>query len=327
MITIKGRRIGPGYPVFFIAEIGINHNGSLEMALKMIEAAVKAGAEAVKFQKRDIPTVFTEEELDKPREFDPSIIANAKERMLIEGRPRLVWPETSWQRLEAGGPTTNGDLKYALEFDEKDYDLINRKCLDLGITWSASAWDGLSAHFINGFEDVEWLKVASACLTNRDLLKRVKAKGKPIFLSTGSSTLEQVIQAVKILGTENLVLLHCVAAYPPRDEDTNLVVMDTLRRIYPQIPVGFSSHAHDIFPAVVAAIFGACAIEVHLTLDRKLPGSDQPASLEPAELSELVRQVRRFEVLRGDGVKRVLPVEEATMAKLRRVDDLLPPSR
>lgn len=322
MITVKGRRIGPGYPVFFIAELGINHNGSLEMALQLIEAAVAAGVEAVKFQKRDIPTVFTEEELEKPRDFDSSFIDNARKRTLIEGKPRLVLPEKNWQRLDAGGPTTNGDLKYALEFNEKEYDLINRKCLELGITWSASAWDGLSAHFINGFEDVEWLKVASACLTNRDLLSRVKAKGKPIFLSTGSSTLEQVKQAVEILGTENLVLLHCVAAYPPRDEDTNLVVMDTLRRIYPQVPVGYSSHAHDIFPAVSAAILGACAIEVHLTLDRNLPGSDQKASLEPAELTELVAQVRRFETLRGDGIKRILPVEQSTMAKLRRVNDL-----
>ncbi|OHA59857.1 MAG: hypothetical protein A2607_01180 [Candidatus Vogelbacteria bacterium RIFOXYD1_FULL_42_15] len=322
MVTINGRRVGQGYPVFFIAEIGINHNGSLPMALEMVEKAVSIGVEAVKFQKRDIATVFSPAELDKERDFDRSIIDNARERTMVEGKPRFVLPEKNWQRLDARGPTTNGDLKYALEFTEKDYDLINRQCLKLGVSWSASAWDGLSAHFINGFEDVAWLKVASACLTNRDLLLRVKAKGKPIFMSTGGSTLEQVGRAVEVLGPDNLVLLHCVSEYPPRDEDSNLMVMETLKRIYPQVPIGYSSHSRDIFPPLVATMLGACAVEVHLTLDRNLPGSDHQASLEPSELAELVRQVRRFETLRGDGVKRVLPGECATMAKLRRVDDL-----
>ena len=321
MIKIRERRVGPGYPVFVIAEIGINHNGSLPMALQLIDAAVVAGAEAVKFQKRDIPTVYSAEELAKPRDFDRSILDHAKARMLVEGKSRLVWPDENWRRIEAGEPTTNGDLKWALEFNEKDFDAINRHCLGLGITWSASAWDGLSAHFINGFEDVAWLKVASACLTHRDLLERVKAKGKPIFLSTGGSTISQIKESVSILGTENLVLLHCVAAYPPRDEDTNLAAMEPLRRIYPQVPVGFSSHARDIFPAVIAASLGACAIEAHLTLDRNLPGSDHQASLEPIELAELISQVRRLEVLRGDGVKTVLPDEAITMGKLRRFED------
>lgn len=321
MISINGRRVGPGHPVLFIAEIGINHNGSLEMALEMIEKAVAAGAEAVKFQKRDIPTVFTEEDLGKSREFDRTILENAKRRTMSGGHPRFVLPEASWSRLDSGGSTTNGDLKYALEFNEKDYDVVNKKCIELGVSWSASAWDGLSAHFINGFEDVQWLKVASACLTHRDLLERVKAKGKPVFLSTGGSSLEQVKEAVNILGTENLVLLHCVAEYPPSDEGTNLVVMETLRRIYPQVPVGYSSHSQDIFPPLAAAMLGACAIEVHLTLDRSLPGSDHKASLEVAELHDLVRQVRRFERLRGDGVKRVSSKEVETMSKLRRVKD------
>jgi len=321
MVTINQRRIGPGHPVFFIAELGINHNGSMKMALELLWAAKEAGAEAVKFQKRNVSIVYTSEELAKPREFDRSILDNALARHTIEGVQYDVFPPDIWAQIEAGGLLTNGMLKYALEFGEKEFDLIDQECHKLGLTWSASAWDGLSAHFVNGF-GVEWLKVASACITNRDLLERVKAKGKPIFLSTGSCTLEQVIQAVDILGTDNLVLLHCVAAYPPRDEDTNLVVMDTLKRIYPQVPVGYSSHSQDIFPPLAAAILGACAVEVHLTLDRKLPGSDHKASLEPAELAKLVEQVRRFEILRGDGVKRVLPTEEATMAKLRRVNDL-----
>jgi len=321
MISVKQRRIGPGYPCFFIAEIGINHNGSLPMALELVKAAVSAGAEAVKFQKRTVHLVYSPEELSRPRQFDQSFLDHARERREIESVRYEVMPEELWRTVESGGPTTNGMLKYALEFGEKEFDIINRTCEELGITWSASAWDGLAAHFVNGFEDVAWLKVASACLTNRDLLQRVKAKGKPIFLSTGGSSLGQVKEAVSVLGAENLVLLHCVVAYPPRDEDTNLMAMETLRRIYPQVPVGFSSHARDIFPAVIAASMGACAIEVHLTLDRNLPGSDHKASLEPAELSELVSQVRRLEVLRGDGVKNVLPEEVGTMKNLRRVTD------
>lgn len=316
MLSIGGRKIGPGYPVLVIAEIGINHNGSLEMAIELVEAAAKAGAEAVKFQKRTVPVVYTEEELRQPREFDRSILENALRRQTIEGVHYEVFPKEIPTEV-AEGKMTNGMLKYALEFGEKEFDLISRRCRELGIAWSASAWDGLSVNIINGF-DVPWLKVASACLTNRDLLERIGSKGKPVLLSTGGSSLSQVEQAVEILGTERLVLLHCTAEYPPADQDTNLLVMETLRRMYPQVPVGFSSHAQDIFPAVVAATLGASVIEVHLTLDRNLPGSDHKASLEPTELSELVQLIRRAETLRGDGVKRVTSGEVKTMEKLRR---------
>lgn len=321
MIKIKGRKIGLGHPCFFIAEVGINHNGSLKMALELVRKAVEVGAEAVKFQKRTIPVVYNTEELDKPREFDESIINNALERQEIEGVHYQVLPEENLRRLKEGGPRTNGDLKYALEFGQKEFDIINQLCLELGVTWSASCWDGLSAHFINGFDDVEWLKIASPCLTNRDLLERTRAKGKPILLSTGGSTVEQVRQAVEIIGTDNLVLMHCVAAYPPRDEDTNLLVMETLRRIYPMVPVGYSSHHGDTFAAEIAAVLGACCIEAHLTLDQSLPGSDHKASLNPEQFAGMVQRVRRMETLRGDGIKRVYPAEIKTMEKLRRVTD------
>lgn len=327
-IAIKDRKVGPGYPCFFIAEIGINHNGSLEMALELIDAAVKAGADAVKFQKRTIPIVYKPEELAAPRSVNRTIIDNALARREIEGVKYQVFPPESIERLTGGSDqTTNGDLKYALEFGSKEYDLIGARCAKHGITWSASAWDGLSADFINGFNHVHWLKIASPCLTNRDLLERVKAKGKPILLSTGGSTLEQITAAVDVFGTEDMVLLHCVAMYPPRDEDTNLLAMETLGRMYPGVPIGYSSHNSDSMAAVAAVMMGASVIEAHLTLDQNLPGSDHKASLNPTQFAEMVSAARRVEKMRGRGVKTVLEAEAATMKKLRRVDDLLTTSK
>lgn len=321
-VKINSRSVGPGHPCYFVAEIGINHNGSLEMALDLVRVAKEAGAEAVKFQKRTVPLVYQPKDLSAPRTVDKSIIDNAMRRQVIEGVRYEVFPPESLYRLENGGETTNGDLKYALEFGSKEYDIINKVCLELGISWSASAWDGQSAHFINGFEDVHWLKVASPCLTHKDLLQRVRAKGKPVLVSTGGSTMEQVQQAIKILGRENLILLHCVSLYPPRDEDTNLLLMDSLMRAYPEVPVGYSSHSVDIFPPVTAVARGASVIEAHLTLDQNLPGSDHKASLNPNQFADMIKMARRVESMLGDGVKRVLPGEEATMKKLRRVDDL-----
>lgn len=323
-VKINGRKVGSGHPCFFIAEIGINHNGSLDMAIQLIDVAVSAGAEAVKFQKRSIPIVYTSEELATPRNFDASIVHNAMTRMDIEGVAYEVFPPANLERLRSKGQTTNGDLKYALEFDTKEYDTIDRYCKEKGVSWSASAWDGQSAHFVNGFDDVCWLKVASACLTHRNLLERVKAKKKPVILSTGGSTVEQVQRAVEILGTEDLILLHCVAMYPPGDSDTNLLIMETLRRMYPSVPVGYSSHSTDVLPAIAAVAMGAVVIEAHLTLDQSLPGSDHKASLTPDQFATMVSDCRRVERLRGDGVKRVLPGEATTMKKLRRVDDLFP---
>jgi len=321
MVQINGRKIGHGHPCFFIAEVGINHNGSLPMALQLIDEAAKAGANAVKLQKRTVPVVYKRDELAASRVVDSSIIQNAMDRRVIEGVRYDVFPSENLARLEQGGDTTNGDLKYALEFGMKEYDLINKRCLELGITWSASAWDGQSAHFINGFEDVKWFKIASPCLTHIDLLKRVRSKNKPVFLSTGGSTLEQIQKAVEILGTENLILLHCVSLYPPRDEDTNLLMMETLCRMYPSVPVGYSSHSVDIFPPVTAVAMGASVIETHITLDRDLPGSDHKASLTTEQFAEMVSMSRRVEAMRGDGVKRILPGEAEVMKKLRRVSD------
>lgn len=321
-ITIGGRKVGEGHPCFVIGEIGINHNGSLEIAKQLIAAAVAAGCDAVKFQKRDVNIVYSAEELAVPRKVDASIIRHACDRAVIEGIQYQVLPTESLQRLDKDPKaTTNGDLKHALEFGTKDYDLIDIYCRERNIMWSASSWDGLSAHFINGFNP-PFHKIASACLTNRDILSRVRYNGKPVILSTGGSTLDQIAKAVEILGRDDLIIMHCVATYPCEDADINLSVIHTLKRMFPGVPVGYSGHERGIDPSLCAVVEGACVIERHITLDRKMPGSDQSASLEPNELTELIAKIRRYEAVRGDGVKRVTEAEKGTMKKLRRRDDI-----
>ena len=342
VVRIGNRAIGSGHPCYMIAEIGINHNGSLEIAKRLIDAAVAAGCDAVKFQKRTVRKVYTPEELAKPRKVDVSIINNAMERIEIEGVRYPVFPEVNLRRLEKDRiNTTNGDLKYALEFDLKEFDLIDRYCQERGIPWSASAWDGLSAHFINGF-NVPYLKIASACLAHADLLLRVRYKGKPVILSTGGSTMDQIEKAVEIIGSDDLIILHCVANYPCKDEEINLKMIKTLERKFLGVPIGYSGHEKDTFPSLCAAAMGACVIERHITLDKNMPGSDQKASLEPDEFRRLVEDIRqlekvagdrikhvcpsdedarRLEVVAGDGIKHVYPSEEETMKKLRRKKD------
>ena len=321
-VRIGSVQVGPGHPCFMIAEVGINHNGSLDLALDLIEVAVLAGFNAVKFQKRKVDVVYPAEELSAPRKVDPSIIEAARKRMAIEGVHYQVLPAESLERLDKDpSMTTNGDLKYALEFGDKEFDVINRRCRDRNILWSASSWDGLSAHFINGFNP-PFHKVASACLTNRDILQRVRENGKPVILSTGGSTIEQILRAVEILGTDDLILMHCIAEYPCKDEEVNLSMIHTLKRAFPGVPVGYSSHEAGIDPSVWAVVEGACVVERHITLDCTMPGSDQAASLEPAEIKELVDKIRRYEAVRGNGVKKVSAGEQAVMRKLRRRDDI-----
>ena len=338
-VLIGNHEVGDGNPCFIIAEIGINHNGSLEIAKKLIDVAVKAGCDAVKFQKRDIETVYTPMELATSRTFDQSFIDHAIERTRINGAPRRVLPDSALARLMVDkNNTTNGDLKFALEFGLREFDLIELYCKERGILWFASAWDGLSAHFMNGF-DVACHKVASACLTHRDLLERIRSNKKPVILSTGGSTLGQVKQAVEVLGSENLVLLHCIASYPCADEDINLEVMRTLRETFPGVPVGYSGHEQGILPSLLAVSMGACVVERHITLDRTMPGSDQKASIEPHELEKLVQGIRDLEsgrvdikgfvdektatLILGSREKKVLPSEVPTIEKLRRVTDFV----
>ena len=320
-VKIGNKKVGLGNPCFVIAEIGINHNGSIHIAKQLIDAAVEAGCDAVKFQKRKEQRVFTPEQLAQPRKVDISIIHNAMERMNIEDVRYWVFPEENYRRLK-GDPTktTNGDLKFALEFDMKEFDLIDIYCKEKGIMWFASSWDGLSAHFVNGF-NVPCHKIASACLTHINLLQRVRSNGKPVILSTGGSTIEQVERAVKILGKEDLIILHCIANYPCKDEEINLLIIKTLQRKFPGIPIGYSGHEIGITPSLVAVVIGASVIERHITLDRKMPGSDHKASLEPGEIKNLVSEIRRLEVVRGDGIKRVYDSEVEVMKKLRRKTD------
>ncbi|MFH1393054.1 MAG: N-acetylneuraminate synthase family protein [Patescibacteria group bacterium] len=320
-VKIGGKQVGEGYPCFVVAEIGINHNGSLEIAKKLIDAAVEAGCDAVKFQKREVEVVYTIEELAQPRKFDLSIIKNAFGRMIVEGVQYKIFPEKSVKRLKDNPEnTTNGDLKYALEFNLKDYDTIDNYCREKGIMWFASSWDGLSAHFVNGY-NVPCHKIASPCLTHIDLLRRVRSNGKPIILSTGGSTMEQIEKAVEILGHEDLIILHCVANYPCNDNEINLRVMNALRVAFPGVSIGYSGHEIGILPSVMAVAMGACLVERHITLDKNMPGSDHKASLEPQEFKQMIDEIRQFEKVRGDGVKRVLPSEIPIMEKLRRKTD------
>ena len=279
--------IGDGHPCYIVAEIGINHNGSLDTALDMISAAKAAGCDAVKFQKRTVDLVYTSEELAKPRE---SVFGH-----------------------------TNGDLKRGLEFDKPEYDAIDKQCKLLGIDWFASCWDTAALMFIFWLYDPPFYKIASACLTHDDLLSVTREIGKkPIILSTGGSTLEQIDHAVEILGKDDLILLHCNASYPAYNDELNLRTITTLKRRY-GLPVGYSGHELAIATTVAAVALGACVVERHITLDRSMWGSDQQASLEPHEFAELVRDIRFVEAAMGDGVKRVYEREVAVMQKLRRI--------
>ena len=284
-MKIGATQVGDDAPCYIVAEIGINHNGSMEQALKLIAAAKEAGCNAVKFQKRTVDVVYTAEELAKPRE---SVFGH-----------------------------TNGDLKRGLEFGVDEYTEIDRYCKALGIDWFASCWDEGALDFVYRF-DPPCYKIASASLTDDALLTYTYWRCKPIILSTGMSTLAQIDHAVEVLGKDDLILLHCVSTYPAWNTELNLRAIRTLRRRY-RVPVGYSGHELGIASTVAAVALGACMVERHITLSRELWGSDQSASLEPHELKELVRDIRFVESAMGDGVKRVVDRELPIMAKLRRI--------
>ena len=284
-VLLGDRLVGDGHPCFVIAEIGINHNGEAQIARKLIDVASLAGCEAVKFQKRTIDVVYTPEELAKPR-------------------------ETPFGE-------TNGDLKRGLEFGQSEYQQIDEYCRNKPIAWTASCWDEASVDFIDQFNP-PFYKIASASLTDDALLRHTRAKGKPIVLSTGMSTLDQIDHAVEVLGTENLVLLHCCSTYPAQYAELNLRVIPTFRERY-GVPIGYSGHETGIASSVAAAALGACVVERHVTMDRSLWGSDHAASLEPNGIMRVVRDIRLVEMALGDGVKSVVPSEIPIMKKLRRV--------
>ncbi|MBI4236642.1 MAG: N-acetylneuraminate synthase family protein [Chloroflexi bacterium] len=286
-VEIGQRLVGDGHPCFVVAEIGINHNGDLGLAKRLIEAAVNAGADAVKFQKRTVDAVVPPEQ-------------------------REVLRETPW------GVMTYLEYRRRIEFGREQYAEIDRHCRERGIPWFASCWDEGSVDFIEQF-DPPCYKISSACLTDDNLLRHHRRMGRPIILSTGMSSMEQVRHAVEVLDTEDLVILHCTSTYPSKPEELNLRMIQTLRQEFPDCPIGYSGHEVGLQTSVAAAALGACVVERHITLDRAMWGSDQAASVEPQGFQRLVRDIRVVEAALGDGVKRVYESELPVRAKLRRV--------
>jgi N-acetylneuraminate synthase len=273
--------------IFIIAEIGINHNGDIDIAKKLIDVAVLAGADAVKFQKRTVDVVYTKEELDKPREHPFG--------------------------------TTNRELKERLEFGKAQYDEIDRYCKQKGIFWSASAWDLKSQEFLRQY-DLKFNKVASAMLTNMPLLNMIAEEGRQTFVSTGMSSLEEIDAAVAVFRKKNcpFELMHAVSTYPCPDEEVNLMMIPKLRERY-GVNVGYSGHEGGIAISYAAAALGATSLERHITLNRAMFGSDQAASVEPVGFLQLCGAVRKIQVALGDGVKKLSPAEVAVRKKLRGV--------
>jgi N-acetylneuraminate synthase len=274
--------------MIFIGEIGINHNGDLNLAKELIAHAKACGCDVVKFQKRN-----------------PDICVPEKQKEIMKyGTP--------W------GDITYIDYKYKVEFEEDEYDQIDKLCKELEIEWTASAWDIPSQEFLRGYS-LKYNKVASPMLTDRALLEEIASEGRHTFISTGMSTLEDIDQAVEIFKSRNcsFELMHCVSTYPLKVQDANLKLIQTLKERY-QCSVGYSGHESGLQVSIAAVALGATSIERHITLDRSMWGSDQAASLGKEGLRKLVRDCRIIEGSLGDGVKRMLPQEEKKRLSLRK---------
>jgi N-acetylneuraminate synthase len=286
-LTIGANRIGEHDPVYVIAEIGLNHNGDVELAKRLIDVAADAGAQAVKFQKRT-PDVSTPEHM------------------------KSVLRETPW------GEITYLEYRHRVEFDRDQYIEVSDYATLRGLDWFASPWDEPALDFLEELNVVAH-KVASASVTDISLLTAMRATGKPVILSTGMSTMEQIDAAVAVLDPTNLIILHATSSYPMPEEEANLLMIRTLAERFPDLVVGYSGHERGLQISVAAVALGAKVVERHLTLDRTMWGSDHAASLEPQGLEHLIRDIRIIEQAMGDGVKRVFPGELAPLAKLRRV--------
>jgi len=284
-VTIGNRKVGDGHPAYIIAEIGINHNGSLDFARQMILAAQQAGVDAVKFQKRTPELCVPEHQRSQMR-------------------------ETPW------GYITYLDYRYKVEFGQEDYQEIDRYCKELGIAWLASSWDIPSVEFMEQFNPPAH-KIPSALLTDHALLRAYRATGRPLILSTGMSTLDEIKESVALLGEENLILCHTTSSYPCPPDELNLRMVQTLRGMF-NCPVGYFGHEVGLVPSAVAVALGACLVERHITLDRAMWGSDQSASVEPQGIERLVKYIRVTEQALGDGVKQVYDSEKSSLSKLRR---------
>ena len=285
--------IGDGWPIYVIAEIGINHNGSMDIARRLIEGAKRAGADAVKFQKRT---------------------------------PEICVPKDQWniERDTPWGWMTYIDYRRRIEFGIEEYGEIDRYCRSIGIDWTASCWDEPAIDFMEQFAP-PFYKMASASLTDIALLQKARATGRPLMISTGMSTMEEIISAVTAVGTHdqegrpNLLIAHSTSTYPCHVDELNLRMIKTLQAKYPETPIGYSGHETGLAPSMGAAALGACFLERHITLDRAMWGTDQAASVELVGLERLVRDVRDIQLSLGDGVKRVYASETGPLQKLRRV--------
>ena len=285
-VRLGSRLVGEGHPTYVVAEIGINHNGDLELAKRLIDASMLAGVDAVKFQKRTPELCVPPDQQGKMR-------------------------ETPW------GYITYLEYRRKVEFGAAEYAAIDAYCRDRKLTWFVSVWDEPSVDFMEAYEPVCY-KIPSASLTDHDLLRRVRFTGRPVVLSTGMSTMEQIDAAVGVLGTDDLLINHATSTYPCDPSELNLKTICTLAERFPG-PIGYSGHEVGLIPTVVAVALGACLVERHITLDRAMWGSDQAASVEPGGLSRLVKYLRTTEQALGDGVKRVYDSEQDSLLKLRRV--------
>jgi N-acetylneuraminate synthase len=280
------RSIGAGQPVYIIAEIGINHNGSLDIAKRLIDEAVQAGVDAVKFQKRT---------------------------------PELCTPRDQWhlERDTPWGRMSYINYRHMIELGLDEYGAIDSYCKEKGIDWFVSCWDEAAVDFMEQF-DPGIYKFASASLTDHDLIARVKRTGRPYILSTGMSTMSEITEAIDKFGTDNLMVAHSTSAYPCPPQELNLRMVETLMDLYPDTPIGYSGHETGLATTAAAVALGACFVERHFTLDRAMWGSDHAASVEPQGMQKLVRDIRDLELGLGDGVKRVYESEMGAMKRLRR---------
>jgi N-acetylneuraminate synthase len=280
--------VGDGHPVYIVAEIGINHNGDVEIAKQLIQAAKHAGVDAVKLQKRT-----------------PELCVPLEQRNQMR--------DTPW------GYITYLEYRYKTEFNEAQYQEIDRYCKEIGITWFASVWDEPSVDFLEAFHPVCY-KVPSASLTDHTLLRHLRKTGRPVILSTGMSTFEQIKAAVQVLGSDDLIITHATSTYPCEPHELNLKVIPALRQEF-TCPIGYSGHEVGLVPSAVAVALGAGMVERHITLDRAMWGSDQAASVEPSGFERLVKYIRVTEESLGDGIKKVYESELSSLRKLRRVKE------
>ncbi len=287
-IMLGNRKVGEGQPTFIVAEIGINHNGSLDIAKSLIDVAVKTGVDAVKLQKRTPELCVPPDQQKRMR-------------------------ETPW------GYITYLEYRYKVEFGLNEYREIDRYCKQNNMPWFASVWDEPSVDFLQQFNPICY-KIPSASLTDNQLLEHARQAGLPVILSTGMSTMQQIKAAVNVLGEDSLLITHATSTYPCDPNELNLKMIRTLNETF-SCPIGYSGHEVGLIPTVVAVSMGACLVERHITLDRAMWGSDQAASVEPGGMERLVKYIRVTEQALGDGVKRVYDSEVPSLRKLRRVKE------